>query len=136
MEKKIYDEKKEDYADLFTALQEMLDRFKDYTPEREQELLDITQKACGNSEDIPGGAYLFKKVAAYIRYRYEEMRTYEERRRANEAKFFAALPEILDKVAVPNENSCKDLANIFDEYQMKDNFQILSDAIIKKLASL
>ena len=57
MEKKMYEEKREDYIALFESLGEMLSLFDDYTPERKQELDNITMTACNNAKDIPGTVY-------------------------------------------------------------------------------
>lgn len=136
MEKKVYEEKREDYIALFEALEEMLNRFEDYTPDRQQELKEITEKACKNAQDIPGGPNLFETMANYIIYRYEEMKNFRERRKADEQKLLKGLPEIFDNLAVPSDDSCRILSETFERYSGQSNYQILSERIIKKIASL
>lgn len=136
MEKKMYEEKREDYIALFEALEEMLNRFEDYTPDRQQELEEITEKACKNAQDMPGGSNLFETMADYIIYRYEEMKNFRERRKADEQKLLKGLPEIFDNLAVPSDDSCRILSETFEKYSCQNNYQILSEGIIKKIASL
>ncbi len=136
MEKKMYEEKREDYIALFEALEEMLNRFEDYTPDRQQELEEITEKACKNAQDMPGGSNLFKTMANYIIYRYEEMKNFRERRKADEQKLLKGLPEIFDNLAVPSDDSCRILSETFEKYSCQNSYQILSEGIIKKIASL
>lgn len=136
MEKKMYEEKREDYIALFEALEEMLNRFEDYTPDRQQELEEITEKACKNAQDMPGGSNLFMTMANYIIYRYEEMKNFSERRKADEQKLLKGLPEIFDNLAVPSDDSCRILSETFEKYSCQNSYQILSEGIIKKIASL
>lgn len=136
MEKKMYEEKREDYIALFESLGEMLSFFDDYTPERKQELDNITMTACNNAKDIPGGEVLFKIMAQYITYRYEEMLEFKSKRKQQEEKLIQALPDIFDKLAVPNENSCQDIAETIESLSSKNNYQILMEGLVAKIASL
>lgn len=136
MEKKIYEEKREDYIALFEALEEMLNRFEDYTPDRQQELNEITKKACENAQDIPSGPKLFEIMANYIIYRYEELKSFRERRKADEQKLLKGLLEIFDNLAVPSDDSCRILSETVEKYSSQNNYQILAEGIIKKIAAL
>lgn len=136
MEKKMYEEKREDYIALFESMGELLSLFEDYTPERRKELEEITKTACNNAQDIPGGAVLFNIIAEYITHRYEEMLDFKNRRKKQEQELIQALPEIFDKLAVPTENSCQVIAETIESLSSRSNYQILMEGIVAKIASL
>lgn len=136
MEKKVFEEKREDYIALFESMGEFLKMFEDYTPEKKDMLDKITKTACSNAQDIPGGETLFKNVSQYILYRYEEMEKYKERRRKMEAAFIQSLPDIFDSLAVPSETSCMDLAEWIAKLSDKSNYQILMEGTLAEIASL
>lgn len=136
MNDEFYNEKKEDYKDLFDALSDMLERFSDYSPERQQELEAITKKACENCEDLPKGKDLFVIMKSYIMHRYNEMNEYRERRAKAEREFLNALPEIFDKLAVPNDDSVKDIADLAEKFANKNNLEILVEKMLRAIASI
>ena len=72
MEQKIFETKRNDYIDLCASFSELLEKYKDYTPESATELEETITRACANSADIPGANKLFRLLKGYIQHRYNE----------------------------------------------------------------
>jgi len=136
MERETYEVKRKDYHALMVALAELLEKFKDYTPERQNELDQIIRKACQNAEDLPQGKELFLIARSYIMHRYTELNEYRARRADAENTFLAALPDIIDKLAAPSDNSCAEIAKVIEVYDKKDNYQLLVANIITLFTAL
>lgn len=125
-----------DYHDLLIAANEMLERFKDYTPDRQAELDSILANACENSEDIHNGKEIFQTVRNYIIFRYNELNEFRARREKAEKEFMEALPEIFDQLAVPCENSCKMMADFYEKYEKRNNYQVLVSELLRLIAEM
>ena len=136
MEKKFYEEKKDDYYDLFETLGDLLDRFSDYTPDREKELETVISECCDGAADLPEGPRLFRILKAYIIYRSVEMREYEAKRKEAERKFIGDLHNIFDTLSLPDEDSCEKLVEFEKKHKTPTNYQVLVDGLLKVIASL
>lgn len=131
-----YETKKQDYYALFRYVGLLLEKFRDYTPEREKELDETVNEAAKNASDLKNGPELFKIVGGYIKYRYIELNEYRERREKAERKLMEGLPVMFDDLAVPGKDSCLKLAKALQEHTVTDNYQILKDNVISLIADV
>lgn len=139
MDEKIYKTKKEDYEDLYESFGVILEKFKDYdeTNEKQKKELDVLiSTAIENSADIPGSEKMFKLIKGYVVHRSREYREFWNRRQKAENTFFQALPEIMDSIVIPEENSCKKIADAVDTYAVEDNFSLLVKAMVSEICNL
>lgn len=138
MKKELFNKKRNDYTDLCAAFSELLEKYKDYSPEKAAELDETIKKACANSMDIPGANKLFRILKAYIQHRYNELEEYRKRREASEKKFFEALPQLCEKIIVDDTDgsSCAVISDVVDKYCPPDNYQLLVKGFISELSSI
>ena len=138
MEKKIFETKRNDYIDLCASFSELLEKYKDYTPESATELEETITRACANSADIPGANKLFRLLKGYIQHRYNELEEYRKRREASEKEFFGALPQLCEQIIVDDADgdSCTIISDAVDKYCPPVNYQLLVKAFISALSTL
>lgn len=136
MNKEYYDSINEDYKGLLIAAGEIMERFKDYTPQMKDELDSVIRVVCSNCEDLPKAVEIIQNIGNYIIYRYNELNEYKKRRENVEKELMDSLPELFDQLAVPNANSCSEIATAIKKFDTRTNYQVLVHYLITTLAKL
>lgn len=133
MDRKLIEEKKQDYNDLMESASYFMEEFKNYTPDQRGKLDEITNSAMEKSNDLVIGPKFFKLLNGYIRTRYEELEEYRIRRAKYENEFFQDLPSIFEKLVLEEDElkKCKALNEITDKHQHPDNYNLLLQEVIK-----
>lgn len=127
---------KADYHDLLFAVKELMEEFKDYTPDQKEHLERVIADGCESASDLPKGQEIVRIIGSYIEHRYVELEEFRMRREKSEEDFMNALPGLFDKLAVESENSCDEIAKSIEEFSKQNNYQLLVGIIIRTLASI